>query len=126
MPARDLIVIGKYDPAFHFITYRVDGSYYHRELYPIGAKIKALSAPVVEGRIFVEWKNFADEMPDYDFTVDAVFRDNICKYTFLSEGSVLLSGKLRAGEPLLAARASCVGGEVEIGVYGYLVLSLSK
>ena len=119
MPARDLIVIGKYDPAFHFITYRVDGSYYHRELYPIGAKIKALSAPVVEGRIFVEWKNFADEMPDYDFTVDAVFRDNICKYTFLSEGSVLASGKLRSGDPLPMPIPESPKGYEFIGFDGY-------
>ena len=119
MPARDLIVIGKYDPAFHFITYRVDGEYYHRELYPIGAKIKQLSAPEVEGRVFVEWKNFTDEMPDYDFTVDAVFRDNICKYTFLSEGTVLLSGKLRAGEPLLAPVPEVPKGYDFVGFDGY-------
>lgn len=119
MPARDLFVTGKYDPAFHFITYRVDGALYHRELYPIGAKIKQLSAPAVEGRVFVEWKNFADEMPDYDFTVDAVFRDNICKYTFLSEGNVLLSGKLRAGEPLLAPEPETPKGYEFVGYDGY-------
>jgi len=119
MPARDLIVIGKYDPAFHFITYRVDGSFYHRELYPIGAKIKALSAPSVEGRVFVEWRNFADEMPDYDFTVEAVFRDNICKYTFISEGNVLLSGKMRGGDPLLAPVPEAPEGYEFVGFDGY-------
>ena len=119
MPARDLIVIGKYDPAFHYITYRVDGEFYHRELYPIGAKIKPLSAPAVEGRIFVRWNNFADEMPDYDFTVDAVFRDNICKYTFLSEGNVLLAGKLRGGDPLLAPVPESPKGYEFIGFDGY-------
>ncbi|MBO4283379.1 MAG: InlB B-repeat-containing protein [Clostridia bacterium] len=119
MPARDLIVIGKYDPAFHYITYRVDGEFYHRELYPIGATIKPLSAPVKEGRIFVRWNNFADEMPDYDFTVDAVFRDNICKYTFLSEGNVLLAGKLRGGDPLLAPVPEAQKGYEFIGFEGY-------
>ena len=119
MPARDLIVIGKYDPAFHYITYRVDGEFYHRELYPIGATIKPLSAPVKEGRIFVRWNNFADEMPDYDFTVDAVFRDNICKYTFLSEGNVLLAGKLRGGDPLFAPVPEAQKGYEFIGFDGY-------
>ncbi len=119
MPARDLIVIGKYDPAFHYITYRVDGSFYHRELYPIGAAIKPLSPPVKEGSVFVRWNNFADEMPDYDFTVDAVFRDNICKYTFISEGNVLLAGKLRGGDPLLAPVPEAPQGYEFIGFDGY-------
>ena len=119
MPARDLIVVGKYDPAYHFITYRVDGSFYHRELYPIGAKIKALAGPVKEGSVFVGWSNFTDEMPDYDFTVNAVFRENICKYTFFAGGKMLLTGMLRAGEPLLAPVPEAPKGYEFIGFDGY-------
>jgi hypothetical protein len=119
MPASDLIVTGVYEPLFHYITYRVDGKTYARELYPIGGRIVPLVGPAKNHYRFVSWRNYTNVMPDYDFTVDAVYEENICHYAFVVEGKTLISGTMRAGDPLLAPTPAEKPGYVFAGFDGY-------
>ncbi len=102
MPACDLIIRGVYESTVHTIIYRVDGEEYRRDVYPIGATIKPIVGPEKTHDRFVCWTNFADVMPAYDFAVDAVYEPNIRSYRFVVNGETLLSGSMRAGDPLLA------------------------
>ena len=102
MPASDLIIRGVYESTVHTIIYRVDGEEYRRAVYPIGSKIKAIAGPEKLHDRFVSWTNFTDVMPAYDFAVDAVYEPNIRFYKFIVNGETLLSGSMRAGDPLLA------------------------
>ena len=102
MPACDLIIRGVYESTVHTIIYRVDGEEYRRSVYPIGATIKPIVGPEKVHDRFVRWANFTDVMPAYDFAVDAIYEPNIRSYRFVVNGETLLSGSMRAGDPLLA------------------------
>ena len=102
MPEEDLIVCAAYDRTVFTVTYRVYGEVISTETYPVGARVRPIAAPIRAGERFVAWRNFTDKMPAYDFTVEAVYTPNLCKYSFEIDGEVLLSGEVRAGDTILA------------------------
>ena len=76
MPAKDIVINGKFLTNAYSVTYMVDGKEYRTIQVSYGAKIELIDAPTKEGYTFSGWKSEHITMPAKDITINGTFAVN--------------------------------------------------
>ncbi len=76
MPAKDVTIIGEYQPNLYNITYLIDGQFYAIFKVPYGSTITPPEVPEREGSTFA-WGEYPETMPAYDITIEGTYTDGI-------------------------------------------------
>jgi len=86
MPARDVVVTGKYTINKYKLNYMVDGVGYKSEEVEYGATITPETAPTKEGYTFSGWSDIPSTMPSRDITITGSFTVNKYNLTYIVDG----------------------------------------
>ncbi len=100
MPAREVIVTGKFEKSIYTVTYKVGGMIFRIDHYEAGSSITPPTPPERPHETFVRWRNLAAVMPDYDFTCVAEYSEVVSHYSFVLDGVILGEGQARKGETI--------------------------
>ncbi len=119
MPAREVIVTGKFEQRIFTVTYKVGGMIYRIDRYEAGAHVTPPAPPERNHETFVRWKNFTSVMPDYDFVCAAEYSEVVSHYSFVLDGEILKEGQSRKGEILTPPEAPHRSGFAFSGWEGF-------
>ena len=97
MPANDIEITGSFVTNGYTVTYMVDGNEYASYVVEYGAPLTLPAEPIKEGHSFVEWEGLPDTMPAKDITVNAKFRVNSYKVTYVVNGNEYASYDVEYG-----------------------------
>ena len=89
MPAKDVMVTGRFTINKYKLTYKVDGEVYKIYEIEYGAKITPEAGPTKDGYKFLGWSNIPSTMPNHDVTIIGEFTQELIIY-----GSILKSNGL--------------------------------
>ena len=97
MPSHDITIEGTFTVNSYTITYMVDDKVYATDSIAYGSNISLPEQPDKEGHSFVEWEGLPETMPAKDITVNAKFRVNSYKVTYVINGNEYASYDVEYG-----------------------------
>ena len=80
MPAKDVMVTGRFTINKYKLTYKVDGEVYKIYEIEYGARITPEAEPTKDGYTFLGWSNIPSTMPNYDITIIGEFAKELIVY----------------------------------------------
>ena len=72
MPARDLTIVGEYQPNLYNVTYLIDGQFFTIHKVAYGSTITPPEAPERAGSTFT-WGEYPKTMPAHDITIEGTY-----------------------------------------------------
>ena len=100
MPAKDIVINGKFLTNAYTITYMVDGKEYRIIQVSYGEKIQLIEAPTKEGHTFSGWSEAPETMPAKDITICGTFSVNSYKVTYMVDGTEFKTVNVNFGEKI--------------------------
>ena len=115
MPAKDIVINGKFLTNAYSVTYMVDGKEYRTIQVSYGAKIELIDAPTKEGYTFSGWKSEHITMPAKDITINGTFAVNSYKVTYMVDGAEYKTENVAYGSKITLVAAPTKEGHTFSG-----------
>ncbi len=97
MPAKDIVINGKFLVNAYSVTYVVDGVEYRKLLLSYGSAVTLIDTPTKEGYTFSGWSEAPATMPAKDITINGSFAVNSYKVTYMVDGAEYQSATVAYG-----------------------------
>ena len=110
MPAKDLIVVAKYDINSYELLYKVDGEEYRRDSLEYMSYVPSFVAPTKEGYTFSGWDTIPNRMPAKDWEVNGSFHINTYQISYRVDGQLYETDSVQYADSIQAKPAPLKDG----------------